>query len=51
MVARTEGEEELDGHTVHVGHGQNIQHVTELRHVVGQVLDTEIHIAPKGAIG
>ena len=51
VVTRTEGEEELDGHAVHVGHRQDVQHVTELRHAVGQILLTEVHIAPDRTVG
>ena len=51
MVARAEGEQELDGHSVHVGHGQDAQRVTELRHLVAQVLLTEINVTPQGTVG
>ena len=51
MIARTEWEQEFNSHSIHVGHGQYAQRAAELRHVVGQVFLTEIHITPQCPIG
>ena len=50
MVSRTEGEQKLDSHAIHVRHGQYAQRLAELRHVDAQVVDAEIHIAPQCTI-
>ena len=51
MIAGTEGEQEFDSHTVHVGHRQDAQRARKLGHVDTQVLLAEVYVAPQGAIG
>ena len=51
VIARAEGKQELDGHTIHMCHRQNAQCVAELRHVDAQLFLAEIHVSPQRTIG
>jgi len=51
VASEAEGEDELNGHAVHVGHGQDAQHVAVLLQVYAQVVQAEVQVAPQGAVG
>ena len=51
MTTIAEAEHEFYCHTIHVGHGQDAQHVVASLHVTTQDAHDELYVAPDGAVG
>ena len=50
VATATELEYKLEGHAIHVGHGQNADDVRTRRNVRTEYTDGKVEIAPQGAI-
>ena len=50
VTAITESEEELDSHSVHVGHRQDAQHIVACLHFLAQDTDDVLHVTPDGSV-